>query len=472
MGRVAHSHWWTVSDIERQFSRVMGPPSWCPRNWTVDPLRIACALRTADAAHLDARRAPTFLKAITNLQSSSEMHWRFQEKLAKPYLRQDSLVFTSTHPFRLDDAVAWWLCLETLRMVDRELRSVDSLFADKGYPRFAARHVAGVDHPERLASYVQTDGWLPINATVHVTDLPEVIKSLGGEALYGRQPRVALRELIQNACDAVRARRLFEGRSADFGSVTITLAEVSGDEYWLEVADSGVGMSQRVLTEFLLDFGRSFWGSPQMQEEFPGLLTTSFRSTGKYGVGFFSVFMVANHVQVCTRRSDAAAVDTLVLEFSSGLQGRPILRRADRQERLLDGGSRVRLKLKTNPSIAGGILHHGESDISLASLVQELAPAVDVDLFVAEKKSSTKAVVANDWKSLPGGEFLARVAPLSHGDNVDEEELKRLRERAGANLRLLQGDDGTVFGRACISMGYAARWSRQLDVGERSVSAG
>jgi hypothetical protein len=60
------------------------------------------------------------------------------------------------------------------------------MFADKGYPRFAARHVAGVDNPERLSSYIQTHGWLPINATVHVTDLPQVIKSLGGEALYGK----------------------------------------------------------------------------------------------------------------------------------------------------------------------------------------------------------------------------------------------------------------------------------------------
>ena len=235
-------------------------------------LKLACMLRTADVAHLDARRAPTFAKAITILAPSSETHWLFQEKLAKPYLRQDSLVFTSSQPFRLSDAVPWWLCLETLRMVDRELRGLDAIFCDKGSPRFAARHVAGVDHPERLLSYVHTDGWLPINATVQVTDLPQVIKSLGGEALSGKQPRVPLRELIQNACDAVRARRVFEARPNDFGTVTIALTEDSAQDAWLEVADTGIGMSQRVLTEFLLDFGRSFWGSPQMQEEFPGLL--------------------------------------------------------------------------------------------------------------------------------------------------------------------------------------------------------
>lgn len=89
-----------------------------------------------------------------------------------------------------------------------------------------------------------------------------MIRSLGGEALYGRNPQVPLRELIQNACDAVRARRTFEGRGPAFGSVTVSLTEKSADDCWLEVSDTGVGMSQRVLTDFLLDFGKSFWGSP------------------------------------------------------------------------------------------------------------------------------------------------------------------------------------------------------------------
>ena len=321
MGQIAHSHWWSLTEVETRFSRTIGPPSWCPRAWTVDPLKIACILRSADAAHLDARRAPQFLKAIISLPSSSEVHWRFQEKLSKPYLRQDSLVFTSSSPFKVQESAAWWLCLETLRMVDEELRGVDALFADKGCPRFAAHHVAGVDHPERLSSYVRTDGWLPINAVVHVTDLPDVIKSLGGEALYGPQPRVALRELIQNACDAVRARRVLENRASTFGTVTITLDKLA-DEDWLQVKDNGIGMSRRVLTDFLLNFGKSFWSSSQVQEEFPGLLASRFRSVGRYGIGFFAVFMIADHVQIVTRRSDSAAADTLVLEFSSGLTAR------------------------------------------------------------------------------------------------------------------------------------------------------
>ena len=247
IGRVAHSHWWPLNELEKQFQRTMGAPHWCPREWTLDPLKIACVLRCADAAQIDARRAPTFLKALSELPDTSADHWIFQEKLNKPYIEDDALVFTTGHAFNIQEAPAWWLCLETLRMVDRELGSVDALFADKGYLRFAARRVTGVEEPNRLVSYIQTDGWLPINATIHVTDLPRVIKSVGGEELYGKHPEVALRELIQNASDAIHTRRIYEQRTQDYGSVTISLKKNCDGSNWLEVRDDGIGMSRHVL---------------------------------------------------------------------------------------------------------------------------------------------------------------------------------------------------------------------------------
>ena len=153
IGQVAHSHWWSIGELERSFQRTMGAPHWCPREWTVDPLKVACVLRCADVAQIDARRAPHFLSTTTEVDEASADHWSFQEKLNKPYLEEDSLVFTTGQSFSMAEAPAWWLCLEMLRMVDTELRDVDALFADKRLPRFSARRVAGVENPQRLVSY-------------------------------------------------------------------------------------------------------------------------------------------------------------------------------------------------------------------------------------------------------------------------------------------------------------------------------
>src|ERR1019366_5170117 len=107
----------------------------------------------------------------------------------------------------------------------------------------------------------------------------------------------------------------------------------------------------------------------------------------------------ANQVQVITRRSDAGAKDTLVLEFSEGVQGRPILRSADRAERLIDGGTSVKLRLVKHPEERGGLLrpNHAEEPILLEDLCRRMCPAVDVDLYVRKADRIEKIVGAEDW---------------------------------------------------------------------------
>ena len=455
IGQVAHSHWWDISKLDQQFQQIVGAAHLCPPDWTINPLKVACILRCADAAQVDARRAPIYLRSLTKLPSASADHWTFQEKLNKPYRKKDALVFTANHAFNISEASAWWLCLETLRMVDKELGSVDALFADKGSPRFAAKRVAGIEEPERLVSYVQTDGWLPINATIHVTDLPRVIKSVGGEELYGKHPKVALRELIQNASDAVRARRAYERRQADYGAIHVSLTKSSDGSHWLEVQDNGVGMSQSILTNFLLDFGRPFWGSSEMQREFPGLLSSGIKQIGKYGIGFFSVFMLAEHVQVITRRSNLAAKDTLVLEFSRGLKGRPILREANNNEQLIDGGTKVRLRLEVDPSSPEGLLYDRYQDAprKLSDICSELCPALEVDLLVEEDEVSQQVIQGGDWQTLDAYEFLKRIPPHDWARTSSYEDMDVFRRKAANNLRFLRDRSGNIIGRALVTAG-------------------
>src|ERR1041385_3113428 len=148
--------------------------------------------------------------------------------------------------------------------------------------------------PEFFARHVRPSGWRPVNAEIKASDPVSLARTLGGQHLYGRGAFAPLRELLQNSADAIRARRRLEDRSDEWGEARIILETIkasAGDEIWLHVDDTGIGMSERVLVGPLLDFGRSLWNSPLLQEEHPGLESRGIKPIGKFGIGFFSVFM-------------------------------------------------------------------------------------------------------------------------------------------------------------------------------------
>ena len=354
IGQIAHSHWWSVQKLEQELSEELGALANRTRN-RVDRLKLACLLRIADALHLDSRRAPRFLRAITNPSGISALHWSFQERLARPHIELDAVVFTTGQPFGREDAEAWWLAYDTLNAVDRELRDVDLLLQGRGREVLKARRVKGAGSPEILARSVQTRGWRPVDARLRVSDVPRIVESLGGSKLYGNDPTVAVRELIQNAADAVQARRKYQKRPADWGLITVGLIS-RGNQVWLAVEDNGIGMSEQVLTGPLLDFGTSFWRSPLAMEEFPGLMAAGMHAIGRFGIRFFSVFMLGPVVRVYSRRCDRGQDTGRLLEFLDGTSARPILSPVSGAPVPIDGGTRVEVLLKNDPTQAGGLL--------------------------------------------------------------------------------------------------------------------
>lgn len=450
IGNIAFSHWWAVSELRDKFNIKLGAPGGWPNDWTVDQLKLACLLRIADASHIDARRAPAFLRALRKPRGIADAHWAFQQKLNQPRLEDDRLEYTSGSPFRIDEADAWWVCRDTLEMIDGELRRVDSLLADTNRQRLKARAIAGIDDPLRLTKFIPTDGWKPADTRVRVTDVPALIERLGGKELYGNDPTVPLRELIQNASDAVRARRLFNGSPGDWGEIVVRLgSDASG--FWLEVEDNGIGMSSQVMAGPLLDFGASYWGSALMREETPNLWAKGFKPTGRYGIGFFSVFMWGQHVRVTSRRADEAPRDTRILEFSTGLAARPFLRSAAEHEWLLEGGTKVRVWLKTPPEESGGLLwKHGKS-WRLGRLCEWLCPALDVNLSIDEGGTVRRVISASDWLTLDGKTLLRRIHEPNRAFRVQFGNQSPAKPIDASTIRPLRDSAGSIVGRACVA---------------------
>lgn len=444
IGRVAHSHWLDVSALQGEFKQVIAAPSGYPRDWTVDPLRLACLLRIADAIHIDSRRAPLFLRALRRLDGVADAHWNFQQKLNPPRLSVDRLEYTSGASFSADEAKAWWLGFEYLQMIGRELRQVDALLADAGRKRFAARSVTGIEEPARFAEFVRPSDWTPVDARVHASDVIALVEKLGGAQLYGSDgdTPVPLRELIQNAADAVRARRVLEKEADSWGKITV---RTGCDEHgnWLEVEDNGIGMPRHVLTGVLLDFGTSYWQSNAVRHDWPGLLAESFEPCGQYGIGFFSVFMWGHKVRVISRPYHEGMGKTNVLEFTAGPRERPLLRAAKREEWIRDGGSRVRVWLKAT------LNELDPRGLNMEERCANLCPTLDVDLWVeGEGIPPIHAVGASDWQTIPGKQLLWRMWP--NRDQMGIEAVEQRMAQYGDLIELIRDDRGRPIGRACL----------------------
>ena len=122
-------------------------------------------------------------------------------------------------------------------------------------------------------------------------------------SLYS-QKEIFLRELISNAsdaCDRLRYAALTEPALADGDTryrVVLT-ADKSGRT--LTVADNGIGMSRAELIENLGTIARS--GTAAFLNQLSGDAPKDMSLIGQFGVGFYSAFMVAEKVEVKSRKA-------------------------------------------------------------------------------------------------------------------------------------------------------------------------
>ncbi|MFF6989557.1 ATP-binding protein [Streptomyces sp. NPDC010273] len=457
IGDLAASHWWPVSRLAGEFGHTIGSLPWQPSEWTIEPLKLACVLRLADAAQIDSRRAPTLLFSLRGPRGTAREHWRFQEHISRPHLKGDRIRYTSLRPFLSKDSASWWLALDYLRGIDEELKSVDSLLHDLGRDRLAARAVAGVDSPERFAELFRVQGWRPIDATVKITDVPALVKSLGGEQLYGDEPEVAVRELIQNAQDAVQARRALQPGFAE-GRIEVRLTETDG-AWCLEIRDNGIGMDEETLVHGLLDFGTSGWSSPGIRNGLPGLADRGFQPSGRFGIGFFSVFLLGDRVELITRRYDSATHDARRLAFD-GPALRPLLTRLPTQDWVPEGTT-VRVTLKRSPNDVKGLLYKTEDD-RLTQLVRRLALENAVPIHTWEPDATTPDILPPF--SLAAGspdEVFDRLYPPEPDNRRvgDEKQRLQLRDEFIGRATELLDDKGRRIGLATLwkDMYYLSR---------------
>lgn len=121
-------------------------------------------------------------------------------------------------------------------------------------------------------------------------------------------PRVYLRELLQNAVDALTARRALEPDAAADVSVNAS-AEAASDTFGIRVyadgavvrvEDDGVGLTEADVHAFLATIGRSSKRAEQVAEQRADFI-------GQFGIGLLSCFLVADEIHVLSRSARTPA---------------------------------------------------------------------------------------------------------------------------------------------------------------------
>jgi len=122
-------------------------------------------------------------------------------------------------------------------------------------------------------------------------------------SLYSH-PEIFLRELISNASDALDKLRHLTLVDEAYKSLPFDPRidlELDEEKKTLTVADTGIGMNEEDLTSNLGTIARS--GTKNFLSQLSGDAKKDSNLIGQFGVGFYSAFMVADRVEVVSRKA-------------------------------------------------------------------------------------------------------------------------------------------------------------------------
>ena len=140
-------------------------------------------------------------------------------------------------------------------------------------------------------------------------------------SLYS-QKEIFLRELISNSSDALDKLRYLTLINDEFKSFhfdpKVHLEFVDDENPTLTIIDSGIGMSKKELQDNLGTIARS--GTKNFLSKLSGDSKQDSNLIGEFGVGFYSCFMVADKVQVSSKKAGNKQAWKWISDGNSGYE--------------------------------------------------------------------------------------------------------------------------------------------------------
>jgi molecular chaperone HtpG len=292
------------------------------RGESVNVRFIASLLRLGDLLDMSTQRAcPMLLGAASPLPSDSLAHWDQYKRITHFMVAPDQIEITAECQTQeehrlLQDWCSW---------LEAEARAVDLLMA-----RAPLHH--GWRSPR--VSIVGANPTISIRRAKGATYSEHSWNfQLDADAVFERLVREVyphrgsfIRELLQNALDATRVRLYLDLAEAgqplppspttvpdewrrrypiavrvENATVINPLSSEREEQQWLTIEDQGIGMDADIVRRFLLQVGKSYYGTEDFRRQF------AFTPSSRFGIGFLSVFAESEHVEIETFKPTSAS---------------------------------------------------------------------------------------------------------------------------------------------------------------------
>lgn len=319
---------------------------------------IAIILRIADLLHITSDRTPSISMKMFNVTNTiSIIEWKKQQavRAVVPQLRRneegnvDNNLEKNTIEITAlfdgpDTAEAYFGLSAYLKYVQSELSRCKSIVSKSKRKEGTTNY----NFPwERINEEQITATGFETKKFQFVLDQENILQLLVGHTLYN-DSSVVIRELVQNAIDAVRLQKEFEKKKgtknwAD-GRISVSW---NSEKRELTVLDNGTGMSINDIENYLLRVGASKYQDREIKKYFP-----DFSPISRFGIGILTCFMIADNIDLITSSEDER--DAIIINLRN-LNGTYLLRKVPKSElddKIRKHGTKFVLHVRNNADLS------------------------------------------------------------------------------------------------------------------------
>lgn len=263
---------------------------------------IAIILRTADLLHISMDRTPSVQYRLIDVTNPvSIIEWqkqmgvhavtprakRTEEGIIDRELQSDTIeinaYFTEPEPFFGLMSYIRYAKKELVKNYECIQKSIK--FHGTEQYEFPWRYIYDED--------IETHGFEPRQLQFNLNQA-NILQLLVGHTLYN-DSSVVIREIIQNALDAIRLQNTIETNQAEKKTEGSVIVSWDSEKRELSFLDNGTGMTIYEVENFLLKVGSSRYRSDEFIKKYP-----KFNAISRFGIGILTCFLIANDIDIIT----------------------------------------------------------------------------------------------------------------------------------------------------------------------------